>query len=149
MAKLEDKFFNRVIEGELEVGSEDKIAPEAVASAIAGGNVDNAKPIYYHPIVITNNSNIAISLTIVNNSSTPLTTIADILAEARSWGVPVARINVSGSFIYNTELCVAHVIDVASNYATMFGFSITNAMREVQIEDFTGLLIFDAVNKIN
>ena len=157
MAKLTDKFFNRVIEGKLEVGADDVIAPEAVGNDIANGNVSNAKPIYFHPVYIyyrnSDNANIAIgNVTILDNTSTKYN-FAQVNAKLKQLMDIGALITMNGVVKTTGEQAEwAHIIYMgkeSSNYQIV-GVK-QNGDLVVQVIDFENLNggSEDGVNKIN
>ena len=157
MAKLQDKFYNRVIEGKAELDANDSIAPQAVASAIAGGNVDNAKPLYFHPITIYLANNYSLTMIIINNDGNAFTktTLLQYLKTAKG------RFLINGSYYQsgeggfylspayanvNTEGTTVFLIGIDSN-----GDNHTRAENTISFDTIinNASTFEDEVNKIN
>ena len=161
MAKLQDKFFNRVIEGNLKLEANEQnqvndLAEEVATELVEGGTLDNAKPIYYHPIyfqwVVSSQLRIVCQCSILDNNPTAYT-ILTFKTKVKSLMDNGAIINCNGALRE----------DGTSNFATLFmmikagssynlqGFRGTDSQIVVSLDDITsaGLLFIDGVNKIN
>ena len=121
-----------------------------VSVASGAYSVENAKPIYCHPILIANVTTpikIYVSLLIFNNSADSINTFAKFLAEARSWGVANARIPCTGSFDGGK---IATQIDVTSNSVSIYGTDITDgSLAQLTLQDSDVTQVVDGANKIN
>ena len=90
------------------------IADSEVKSLVEGGTLENAKPIYYHPLSTFNNSTsdnkkaFALSFTILNNEEAPYTLPTFIVwIKALVDELSVAIINVDG--FYDTTVNLAYL----------------------------------------
>ena len=132
-----------------------------VEDIIESGLVENAKPIYCHPITInyeTSPKYIRITCLIFNNDPTPFTINSfkkwiDDVAEATE---NTARLMISGGVTYDTtSVIVSYLYKSASNNYIIGGLSRTTGENDyVSDADFnnlfpTGNLFIDGVNKIN
>lgn len=154
MAKLTDKFFNRIIEGPLELQSEDKKQVEDLADArieelVEGGTLENAKPIYWHGIDLFSNDN-SFQFHILNNDNTPIDTIAKVKAWAESIE---GQVNMTGNGTIVIE-GVAHTMTVLvkqsnNHYSIVYvGASGYGILNDINIEDYFTTCV-DYSNKIN
>lgn len=145
------------------VESEDTGFKSAVAQAVSGAGVDNAKPIYYHPLTTFNSSEsdgkkkFALGFTILNNSNVAFTKDTFI-----QWvknlidNVPnnIARLNVDGG--YDDILSIAYMYCYKDNneyYVIIVGFTSLGYDEKSPI-NLDNLLVDavtfdDGVNKIN
>ena len=123
---------------------------------IESGQVENAKPIYYHPIVVEFNNgerNVGrLTLLLFNNVSTAYTSITDVFDNIRSWGLTNARIMCSGGCydVAHSEVVIASVIDITVGDAVLYGITIAGAKSSgfsLNPEDVN--FFADAVNKVN
>lgn len=108
MAKLQDKFFNRVIEGNFELGEDASKVADELEKAGAG-----VKPLYCHPIYVTyaRTAQVVGTFTclIFNNDNTPFTAEtflawaialfteypnASIMASGYVGALPISRIKI-------------------------------------------------------
>ena len=71
------------------------MTPQDVIDEIKGGTLDNAKPLYFHPIVIWSTTlKLVMSCFIINNSPTPFTS-ETLIETLRTWG---GRLLVTGTY---------------------------------------------------
>ena len=151
MAKLTDKFFNRVIEGPLELESEDEGQIKDLAEdVIEAGETTNAKPIYFHGIrVVSESLEGRITFTILNNSPTPFTKDT-ILPFIKGLMDNDARIIANGYVINasNVLINVYEIAKAAENTYYIYGNS-DSARLNVNLNDITIQTLNDGVNKIN
>lgn len=153
-----------IIEDALKSLQEGKTTIDEVKELIESGTVSNAKPIYYHPILIQSNLTgaivFALSIMIINNDPTPFTFETFI-----KWGEDLAHalgadaiINCSGyykSASYEVT-SISHLLCVPSDdswrirggragYSEIINVVYTKAnMASLPVQVFN-----DAVNKIN
>ena len=139
-----------------------EIADARVTSLVEGGQLDNAKPIYCHPITITHTEDAVQEATltclIFNNSPTPFTknTFADWIDALYEQVGATIRILISGGYVSNSKLSIgAYMGKSASNPYFITGNFIDGSgeslLRFASKNDFTTYIssFNDGVNKIN
>lgn len=138
------------------------IAKEEATSLITSGELENAKPVYIHPIVIVDSSsttrNVNIAIFIFNNDETPFTTweqVRDYIVNVVNNINDIARFLTTGAFISGSETYVACHI-----YCQKVGEDTYSLRVEGSKSDGSGatgyvslysatLNVYDGVNKIN
>ena len=132
-----------------------EIADSRVQTLVESGTLDNAKPIYYHPILIDgyyNNANtlpVRVNLVILDNSSTAYTESTGMakLKELMDLG---ALINVNGYFSYteNQFAFLDTLYKVGSEYRLSGARATSTIAFDIDVE-LTITNFVDGVNKIN
>lgn len=152
MAKLQDKFFNRVIEGKLQVAGDDVIAPEAVGSAIAGGNVSNAKPIYFHGLEFRDSAHGCYAYAHILNNDNTLFTLESFIAWIKSI---TAKVIVACNGLIRTGDSNRQIVcfykeanSQEINIEYISGSNTAGFLGDVNLADYF-TEISDGVNKIN
>ena len=163
MAKLTDKFFNRIIEGPLELGEEEvqkvaEISAEVVEEMIESGELDNAKPIYCHPItLLDNDQKVRITCLIFNNSSTAFTidTFLDWIDALYTQVGAQIRIMASGAYTASSNFLIASYLGKV-NATTYYLLGVrasdgTSSQLNLTKDEFKDYIknLYDGVNKIN
>lgn len=125
---------------------------------IEAGTIENAKPIYIHPITILNSTAARLTLLIFNNSSTPFTvsSFLDYLDALYEDVGAQTRILISGGFSTSeNEVLIGSYLgksDATTYY--MLGISVSTGGaegRNFNRENFAAFItdLYDGVNKIN
>lgn len=125
-------------------------------NVIKSGNVDNAKPVYIHPIVIVDTSaatrGVNVALFIFNNDPTPFTTwesLRDYIINIHTTEHITARILTTGSFIKENKLFVAcHIYSNDSDICRLEGMKDNGSTEYISLYEMN-LSVYDGVNKIN
>ena len=140
-----------------------ELADSRVEALVEGGTLDNAKPIYCHPITIADNTVGAsqsgkLGCLIFNNDPTPFTpaTFIDFLDALYTQIGGVVRIITTGGFTDNSNnvAVAAYMGKVGANSYYLSGIK-TTGDGEVYMtfskEDLTSYIkyFYDGVNKIN
>lgn len=137
-----------------------------ISKVIAGGTIENAKPLYYHPIVITSNiasgtEGLSFSVIILNNDPAPINTWDKFIAWSEALADAVggdALINCSGFYNdgVNEITSVAYLVCVSGDKSWRIRGGTYNNPQAVQVSlaktDFANLPVIsvvDGVNKIN
>ncbi|MBO7731982.1 MAG: hypothetical protein J6S67_05500 [Methanobrevibacter sp.] len=125
----------------------EEIANARVESLVEGGTLENAQPIYFHPVTLTG-TNTRVSLIILNNSATPFTKTS---LKQFMLNLSDARFLISGYFNKDNVSYVTSYILIDSGEIKLTGLNLasnTDTVLTIDIEnDFTSLN--DGVNKIN
>ena len=141
----------------------EKLADSRVEALVEGGTLDNAKPIYCHPLTIRyDDGKLILTCLIFNNDATPFTMDTfkqwvDSTANIVSGGI--LRVMVSGAFL-NTDtnkLVIAsyfYKINSTGNYGLFGQNTDTSGVGYMQSATFGDLFpvstaLYDGVNKIN
>ena len=129
------------------------MTPQDVLDAIAGGTLENAKPIYFHPVVVYKSGEYNLILCVINNSETEFTR-STLISYIKS--IPNARFIVNGSFINDTEYVVSCYTRTYNNVIYLIGLGATGDQHSETINtiNFETLVtnsvsFYDGVNKIN
>ena len=137
-----------------------EIADNRVQTLVEGGTLENAKPIYYHPVAIYGVSEqdyagLSLSLVILNNSATPFDSLSQLITWARTNGITYLC-PASGSAYSGTKRMVVSWIDIAEEYITLRGHYVdddnSEYLRSIYVADtnFSVISVADTgVNKIN
>ena len=164
--QIVDLIQKAINSGEVIIPQELPVTTEATAGQILALDEDKepvwkdeveVKPIYCHPIVITNASSVLkITMLIFNNSDTAFT-----LSSLKDWldevaGTGTARIMVSGAFVVDSKLVVASNLykNTADNEYGITGTNTSNAFASLYSASWdvlfpTGTTLYDAVNRVN
>lgn len=124
------------------------LADARVKSLVEGGTLDNAKPLYFHPIVLVQSSPaVGLSFIIIDNNPEPYDTFAKF--KEKCFGIATAiegtaRFPCSG-VVSNRHACS---MDATSTKLLVYGF-VDSSYGSTDITDFTISSVFDGVNKIN
>lgn len=162
MAKLTDKFFNRIIEGPFELQSEDeKQVKDLAKDVIESGQVENAKPIYCHPLTIYTGAYIVIggenysllaTAMIFNNDNEEINTFAKLVDASKSFH----RLQVNGVLYNQTTEVAIEIMQIYTDTesARPVGVALTDGARidedSAYYELFgKNIMVIDGVNKIN
>ena len=124
---------------------------EITKEVIESGQVDNAKPIYCHPCVMSADG-IRIAFFIFNNIATPYATFGQTMTYLRTIlneDLTTVRVITTGGFIDNTKLAVAAQINLTADSCVIYGISESNASASKDLSSLFSTSIFDGVNKIN
>ena len=119
---------------------------------IEAGTIDNAKPIYCHPITMFGSSGeYHLTLLIFNNRSNPYFSVAELLADVRNWGLTTARLMCSGACMISSEPCIASYVTVTEDAANIICNKCSDGYStQIALETLTMTGNFnDGVNKIN
>lgn len=161
-----DTAVNDIIDEQLET---DGSINDAIVDLVEGGTLDNAKPLYCHPIMIEgynadHSKEVHLALFIFNNSETPINTLSALLSTFSAIYTAAggtAYILLTGGFKwtsgdYNDGYpTIATLIQVASDdNAQIKGVSVNSGGVNYitswsDLEDLTTLNISDGVNKLN
>ena len=130
---------------------------QSVASIIGTGEIDNAKPIYCHPIEMYKTGVGTLCCLIFNNSSEPIDNWAKVKEAIHSFGGDdYNRLLVSGSFtdINESKLIIASEIieDIRNSTYGLYGLAVDGTSyleTPLDITSMTFNSVTDGVNKIN
>lgn len=140
-----------------------QISASEVKALVEGGTLDNAKPIYIHPISIIHpagQSDFMCSILILNNDSAPIDTWAKLTAffdkiyDELPEGISFARFPCTGFARNSTKVIITSVIEVSGKTSSgrrFYGMdNSNNTLAFLNENDITGEpRVFDGVNKIN
>ena len=136
-----------------------QLADSRVEALVEGGTLDNAKPIYCHPITIDNDDGTAanpghLALLIFDNSSEEYNTYEKLVAKLNSIFTVNAKavFPITGALYYTSgsALHVAQKIAKPSTVITVFTVRPNGTQGYFGLFDyFGGATIYDGVNKIN
>lgn len=130
-------------------GGFEEISDSLIAKVIESGTIDNAKPLYCHPILIVQAGVLYASCMILNNSPTEINSWDRFKTEVISWDVETARIPAAGTFILNGEVIPSTIISkVAGNIFNIYGLDSNGSVKYIDITTMNGQ-VYDGVNKIN
>ena len=140
------------------------IADARVQALVEGGTLENAKPIYYHPIIIESaftpeDTGFVISLAIINNDPTPFT-FQSLIAWAEALEAEISDdvcLNASGYYKSDVyEVTSISYLLITSDKSWRIRGGLYNTLSPVNISfskaTFAALPIqnfYDGVNKIN
>ena len=135
----------------------EKQIEELIKQVVSSGLIENAKPLYFHPVVITDTANDdVISFTILNNDSTPFTTLAQFINYVMAWGDGAQLICNGGNLrtLNSGSSFTPSCVEVKENELYFVGMdnggvyhSSTQYGIKLNTTNFTA--ISDKVNKIN
>ena len=124
---------------------------EMANEVIESGQVDNAKPIYYHPIYLRGTiggvERTRIQFCILNNSPTAFTS-ASIITKIQALLDDGAIINVNGYYIDSNSVYSPVYIINKSGTSYLIYYHTASSKSDVNISNFTWECT-DGVNKIN
>ena len=142
----------------------EEIADTRIKALVEGGTLENAKPIYYHPIIIQSDlapedTGFVISLAIINNDPTPFT-FESLIAWAEALEAEIADdvcLNASGYYksgVY--EVTSISYLLITSDKSWRIRGGMYDTLKPVNISlnkaTFAALPVqtfYDGVNKIN
>ena len=139
-------------------------ADSLISKVIAGGTIENAKPVYCHPITLnhpfSSNKGLQLTCLIFNNSATAFTaeSFADYIKNLYESVGETIRILVSGTVQKSSDgnVCIASYMGMQSNQYFIQGYDIVSntpisAQSGLTKTQFVDLLsdFNDGVNKIN
>ena len=123
---------------------------------ITGGTIENAKPIYFHPINVVNTVSFYLGFIILNNDSTQLDTKDKLLSVMRAIQAELgegntARFPATGSFTLSSKQYIAYSIEVPNQtLVKIYGRSVEDGTsNSIEIQNLTFNATYDGVNKIN
>lgn len=143
----------------IETQSYDKIDDEWVYNSEdkSGDLINNVKPIYCHPISITNeNVKLRLGMLIFTNNSTPFTlsTLKDYIDELYAGVGDTIRIITTGAYTKDDDVCIASYMGKSSSGYYLSGLKVSDGSSgsmtmswNLLFPEFTNLN--DGVNKIN
>ena len=128
-----------------------------IKEVIESGQVDNAKPIYIHPVQIDLSTTYAgkITMLIFNNDSTPFTktTFLDYFDNLYTQVGSTIRIMISGAFTKSSLISIASYLVKSSTTYILVGWALNGGENNITFtrnEFESNIEIFnDGVNKIN
>ena len=124
---------------------------EISKKVIESGLVDNAKPIYYHPIYITDNTsevNKRLSFVIIDNQDTPYT-FDTFKAKIKALMDEGAFIQVNGYFMASSVCYDAYMCQKSGGVYALYGNDYQGTREGIAIDDVIASTFDDGVNKIN
>ena len=130
-------------------------ADARITALVEGGTLENAKPLYFHPVILLDSTNTAgFSMIIVDNNPEPYDTWAKLKAKLTAIAVAsgeTSRFPVAGSFVKDEVQVIARNIDVSTLGAiTVYGYDVNaSAQRYATITNYVFSNMFDNVIKIN
>lgn len=127
---------------------------------VNGTNYDLGKPLYYHPITLYQKIggdyvyNVALTLAIINNSSTPFTSVSQIINEVRSWGLTTVKLNLSGGVYANSKTVICAMWEITQNDENILGVNTdgtmtTGSTNTIHVSDLNIDNVSDGVNQLN
>lgn len=125
------------------------IADTRVQALIEGGTIENAKPIYYHPIFIRDYAhNIRLTLAILNNNDALFTfdTLKEYIKDLLDNG---ATIQANGFLTSSSKAYDIFIILKDSGEYRVYGNDYEGNQQYTQLDDITASTFADGVNKIN
>ena len=125
---------------------------DVIKEEVEGGQLENAKPIYYHPIYITDNTsgaNARITLAILNNSEEKLNTFTKLSNELQRLMNLGATIQCNGYFDKSSATYNASVMEKAADNYLLYGYDYQGNRTTINITSLSNSTVSDGVNKIN
>ncbi|MBO7694164.1 MAG: hypothetical protein J6T10_16215 [Methanobrevibacter sp.] len=128
-----------------------EIADSEVKKLVESGTLENAKPLYYHPVIMvkqTGDLTLSISLIIINNDKTAFTSWDTLKNWVESNGI--ANLNACGEI--NTGDYKINLSHIYYNGTTYRGFGIdilTGVYTGIDITNAVLDTFVDSVNKVN
>lgn len=120
---------------------------------IEGGTIDNAKPIYIHPIVLYKSGNLNLSLFIFDNSPEPYDTLAKVVDFAKNVAIAIggnSNFPASGCYNYDGDFLIAgHIFATDGGSMSVSGMKSDGTQASFRLDNKTGISAIDGVNKIN
>ena len=131
-----------------------QVADERITTLVEGGTLDNAKPLYFHPITVTQTNKASFNAIIIDNNPEAYNTWDKFKAKMLSIASAIeatARFPITGAYVTSaSKIMICGNIDaLTTNSLRIFGLSVEG---ESIYEDITNLIpasVFDGVNKIN
>ena len=131
-----------------------EIADARINALVEGGTLDNAKPIYCHPLELAKSGTLVGTALVMNNTSTPIDTWDKLKDSIISFGNVggYARLHIAGGYWVDSELYI--LAEIAYNYNEEKFYivamkAITGGVSNLNITSLTGITVVDSVNKIN
>lgn len=152
--------FQNVYGYDISIDSDDNVSVASTAivykSTIEGGTLDNAKPIYCHPITIIKPNTYRLTALIFNNSVTALTlsTFKDFIDNLYTSVGSNARVMLSGAYNTGNGVIIASFIGKSDAGYSVYGLDTSGNDKYVTNADFDQIfandtVFVDGVNKIN
>ena len=125
-----------------------------IKEVIESGEIDNAKPIYFHPIVMITAGIFRLAITILDNNPTAYTwdTLKVKMKEIADGMQSNGQFNSNGFFKTSSIVCVADVIDYkyGTDKIIVYGANTSDGSNQnLELTNLTPTEFYDKVNKIN
>ena len=127
-------------------------ADARVEALVEGGTLNNAKPIYCHPITLIGEGGAHhLTMLILNNIAEAFADFDALITHIRTWGLDTARIMSSGVFKESdNKIVIASYLMVTENTIRLVGnYADTGSTVSIDITANNFNTFYDAVNKIN
>ena len=129
------------------------IADNRVQTLVEGGTLDNAKPIYYHPINVLGQLGgeaCRFTLAILNNSSSPINTGSLLKTALKTLMDSGANIQSNGYYVDNSVYMNIFIMTkTAEDTYSILANSASDYKSDKTIDDVTYTFVTDGVNKLN
>ena len=126
-----------------------EIADERTKSLVEGGTLENAKPIYFHPIYIQDDATTARYTFIILDNQKTAYTFSTFKAKAKELMDNGALLQVNGYFILEETIHQVYILGKYSNSYRLYGVSPSGSRSYIVLDDITDTQFEDGVNKIN
>lgn len=135
----------------------EQVANARVKALVEGGTLENAKPIYCHPVYLKYNRSydekiVQLTMLIFNNDSENFTKATFVAwLKALFTSVPTAKILTSGFFSTNAACCITNASDANAVFLQFASTETAGGQAYLQYEDILNedTILEDGVNKIN
>lgn len=128
-----------------------EIAGNIVKSIVEGGTLDNAKPIYYHPIYFTDNTaskELRLTCAILDNNSEEYKE-ATFKAKAKELVDNGAIIQINGYFTKESTCYNAYALMKSGESYLIYGNDYQGNRNTISLDGITFASLDDGKNKIN
>lgn len=135
--------------------SDEAIKAESSATVkemVEGGTLDNAKPIYIHPILLAKANVINVAIMIFNNDATPFTTYDEIKAFVKKIAVDIddiARFPAMGAYYTDEIKYPSHIFSTKGGALSIYVTGSNGVNAGLTIDSLTDVQVFDGVNRLN
>lgn len=128
-----------------------------IGAIIRTGEIENAKPIYWHGLDIYKSGQSSVQAHVLKNDNTPIDSIDKLIAWVKGTGASVVNVSVNGAFAYNSSAYTCYLLRfrISDGEITTIGIYFVGASGydSIDVDEETFRTYFtnveDVINKIN
>ena len=126
---------------------------DVIKEEVERGQLENAKPLYFHPIFLTStNQYVRLAFVVLNNSATAFTTFNEVITYFRSLlsaSLTTIRVPTTGACKYDESVMINCQINITASNVEIFGMTVGGTLVNLNLASYLTETVVDGVNKIN